>query len=522
MSTLLHEKLGGGQHDADTKIESNTLEPTTHVSLEALGYQAQLRRNRGLYTILFQVLAITAVPFGEGSAIFSAIYGGGQLPYFVGWIVVSVLDQCMAMSLSELASRFPTTAGPYYWSYQLANVRLGEGSRAAEVLSFITGWTWLVGNWTIALSVNFGTASFIAGTATIYHPDWSATAWELLLIFYAICLITFLVCGFGNRILPYVDAVASVWNLITILIVFIALSATAKVGRHDAATGLGGYDKSLSGWGDFSFFIGLLPAAYTFAAIGMITVMAEECHEPAVELPKALSLVVPISGIAGLFFILPICFTLPPLEDIFNAPLGQALPYIFHVVMGSRGGGLALMFFILGVAMFCSISITTAASRTTWAFARDHAIPLSRVWSKLAFNDTPIAALALTTIVQMLLGLINLGSTAAFTAFISVGVIGLAASYGIPILMSVLSAREAVSTAPFRFPSLVGWIVNIISILWIGFQLVLFSMPSAIPVTLTSMNWASVVFVGFMVLSAIYYVLFARRVYKGPPKSDGL
>jgi amino acid permease len=81
--------------------------------LAALGYSAELKRNRTLYTILFQVLAITAVPFGEGTALTSAIYGGGQLAYFVGWIVVVILDECVAVSLGELASKFPTSSGPY-------------------------------------------------------------------------------------------------------------------------------------------------------------------------------------------------------------------------------------------------------------------------------------------------------------------------------------------------------------------------------------------------------------------------
>lgn len=81
--------------------------------LSALGYKPELHRNRSVYTILFQVLAITAVPFGEGTALTSAIYGGGQLAYFVGWIVVVVLDECVAVSLSELASKFPTSSGPY-------------------------------------------------------------------------------------------------------------------------------------------------------------------------------------------------------------------------------------------------------------------------------------------------------------------------------------------------------------------------------------------------------------------------
>lgn len=128
----------------------------------------------------------------------------------------------------------------------------------------------------------------------------------------------------------------------------------------------------------------------------MITSMAEECGDPTTKLPKAISLCVPVGGIAGLFFIIPICATLPPLEDILAAPVQQALPYIFGVVMDSPGGGLGLTFLILVITLFCSISITVAASRCTWAFARDKAIPMSRLWSKVdTRHGTPIWALTL-------------------------------------------------------------------------------------------------------------------------------
>lgn len=169
------------------------------------------------------------------------------------------------------------------------------------------------------------------------------------------------------------------------------------------------------------------------------------------------------------------------------------------------------MFFLLGVAVFCCISITTAASRTTWAFARDQAIPFSSIWSKLIGDQVPLAALALLTVVQMLLGLVNLGSTSAFTAFASCGVIALAAAYAIVIAISLFTGRKAVSTARWRCPAPVGYFVNIVSIAWVAFQLVLFSMPAALPVTVTTMNYASVVLVGFMFISFIYYIAYGRK-----------
>lgn len=219
--------------------------------------------------------------------------------------------------------------------------------------------------------------------------------------------------------------------------------------------------------------------------------MAEECDAPAIKVPRAIALCVPVGGIAGLFFIIPLCATLPPLTAIIGAPAGQALPYIFHVVMGSPGAGLGLTFLVLVITLFCSISITVAASRCTWAFARDRALPCSSVFATV--NTTlgvPLNALILVTVVQMLLGLINLGSSSAFTAFVSVGVIALAISYAMPIMLSLMHGRREVSSARWRLPGLVGYTVNVIAVAWIAFELVLFSMPTALPVSSTSMNYA--------------------------------
>ncbi|SPJ91355.1 related to GABA permease [Fusarium torulosum] len=486
-------------------------------NLTALGYKPELQRNRSMFTLLFQSLAIAAIPYGFGAPLINSVYGGGQLSMFLGWIIVCLLDECIAISLGELAARWPTSAGPYYWSFQIASPRY------RTVLSFITGWTWLVGNWTITLSVNFGFASLLAGGVSIFLPEYVWQPWKLVLIFYGLCVVTFFIVAFGNKFLPTVDTFCAAFTAITIFIVCVCLSSEAKDGRHSASYTLGNFDPNLSGWGNFGFWIGALPSAYTFSAIGMITSMAEECGDVTVKLPRALALCVPVGCIAGLFFIIPICATLPPLEELLTAPLGQVLPMIFYRVMGTKAGGIALTALVLIITLFCSISITVAASRTTWAFARDRAIPLSRVWSKVdKRHGTPIMALLLTTIIEMLLGLIYLGSSSAFNAFIAVGVIGLASSYGIPILLSLLTGRAGVNTAPWTFGKHFGWVINVIALAWICFEITLFTMPVAIPVNAVTMNYAVVVFFGFMAISAVWYVVHARHVYKGPPESDGL
>lgn len=68
---------------------------------ERLGYRKELKQNRSLLTLLFQSLSIAAIPYGFGGPILSAIYGGGNLTMWVGWLVVLLLDECIALSLGE-------------------------------------------------------------------------------------------------------------------------------------------------------------------------------------------------------------------------------------------------------------------------------------------------------------------------------------------------------------------------------------------------------------------------------------
>ncbi|OQE36859.1 hypothetical protein PENCOP_c011G04663 [Penicillium coprophilum] len=507
--TMEKQDLSIGSCD---KVETQGLGTYQDEQLYQLGYKPQLRRTRKLSSMLFMSLSIASIPYGVGSALINAVYGGGQLSLFIGLLVVLALDTCVALSLSELASRYPTSSGIYHWSFRLLKT---NGSR--KLVSFVTGWIWLIGNWTISLSVNFGIASLIVATVSIFYPAWTASSWQLLLIFYAICLVVFMICFFADHLLPLIDTLSAAFSVVTCITLAITLLVLAKTGRHDAYTGFVGYDPSYSGWEEnFTFFIGLLPPAYAFSAIGMVTSMAEECTDPEVQIPTAISLVPVVAGIAALVFTVPICFTLPPLADIIAAPYGQALPYIIHVVTGSPAASIVLMILVLFVALFCSISITTTAGRCTWAFSRDNAIPFSHLWSTTV-RDSPLAALCLVTAVEMLLGLTYLGSSSAFTAFASVGVIALAVAYAIPIAISLfVDRRVEISQSRWTLNPLIGKTANVLALLWITFQVILFSMPITLPVTSETMTYASVVFVGCVALSLAWYMLYGRRYFKGP------
>lgn len=224
--------------------------------------------------------------------------------------------------------------------------------------------------------------------------------------------------------------------------------------------------------------------------------MCEEVANPAREVPKAIVLSVAAAGITGLFYLIPILFVLPDVQTLLNVPSGQPIGLLFKTVTGSAAGGFGLLFLILGILFFAGTGALTAASRFTYAFARDGAMPGSRFFGKT--NDRlgiPLWGLVLSTVVDCLLGLIYFGSTAAFNSFTGVATICLSCGYGTPILVSLLRGRKHVRHSTFSLGKF-GYAINTLCVCWISLAIVLFCMPVSLPVEAASMNYASVVFAG--------------------------
>jgi amino acid transporter len=140
--------------------------------------------------------------------------------------------------------------------------------------------------------------------------------------------------------------------------------------------------------------------------------------------------------------------------------------------------------------MFCAISISCAASRATWAFARDAAIPFHNTFAtvnKTLSGGIPLNAILLSTVIQLLLGLIYLGSSAAFNAFVGVAVMCLGSSYAMPVAISLANQRKDMADSPFPL-GYAGTPLNAIAVVWAMFELVLFSMPAVLPTTPTTMS----------------------------------
>lgn len=192
--------------------------------------------------------------------------------------------------------------------------------------------------------------------------------------------------------------------------------------------------------------------------------MCEEVKNPSVQVPRAMVGTVILNTLAGLLFLIPICFVLPDIQMLVALKSGQPIPTIFKAAVGSSGGAIALLLPLMVLAILCGIGCTTAASRCTWAFARDGAIPGAKWWMQINHKlDVPFNAMMLSMVVQILLGLLWFGSTQAFNAFSGVGVMCLTASYATPIAISLFTGRKQVRTGKFYLGTL-GAVCNVVAI----------------------------------------------------------
>ncbi|KAI9897335.1 hypothetical protein N3K66_007191 [Trichothecium roseum] len=491
---------------------------TADAALARLGYTAELPRNLSMLSILGLSFAIMAVPFGLSTTMYLSLTNGQSVTVLYGWVLVSLISLCIAASLAEICAVFPTAGGVYYWSAMLSS------RRWAPLVSFVDGWLTLVGNWTVTLSINFSGAQLVLSAISIFDDSFVANEWQTVLCFWAVMLFCAAVNAFASRYLDLINKVCIYWTGLSVVIILVTLLTTADERRSGEFV-FSHYDASASGWPDgWSFFVGLLQAAYVLTGYGMVASMCEEVQNPEREVPRAIVLSVLAAGITGVVYLVPILFVLPDVKTLLSVANSQPIGLLFRTVTGSRAGGFCLLLLILGILLFAGVGALTAASRCTYAFARDGAIPGYKIWSRVNKKwDMPLWALGLSTAVDCLLGCIYFGSSAAFNSFTGVATICLSASYGVPVAVSLVQRRRAVRDSPYPLGRF-GTLINVICVVWILFALVIFCMPASLPVDAGTMNYASVVFAGFASVALVWYFAYARKNFRGPPvaNEDGL
>ncbi|KAJ5698041.1 hypothetical protein N7462_000046 [Penicillium macrosclerotiorum] len=501
-----------------SRVETGVSNTNADRTLEGMGYTPELSRNRSIWQVTFMCFILSSVPYGLSTTLYYPLVAGGPANIVWGWVCVSFLILCVAISLAEITSVYPTAGGVYYQTFVLSPLW------CRRVASWICGWSYVAGNITITLAVNFGTALLFIGCLDVFGQNAAGEgitsnfqAYQTFLIFLAITLLTHAISAFCNKWLPWLETFAIFWTIAGLMAIVICLLVIAKGGRREADWVFGNFEPQ-AGWpAGWSFFIGLLQAAYATSATGMIISLCEEVREPAVMVPKAMVGTIVINFVAGLIFLIPVCFVMPlDLTSLINA--SQPLPVIFLNAVGNPAGAFCLTIPLLVLGLICGVGCATATSRCTWAFARDGGIPGSGWWRSVNKKlDIPFNALVLGMVVEICLGAIYFGSSAAYNAFSGVGVIFLTMSYACPVAVSLIfRRREDIKNGSFNF-GIFGAIANVVALGWSLLAIPLFCMPTTKSVTKETMNYASVVFFGFVLIAAIWYGVWGYNNYRGPP-----
>jgi amino acid transporter len=221
-----------------------------------------------------------------------------------------------------------------------------------------------------------------------------------------------------------------------------------------------------------------------------------------------------VSLAAGWVLLLGVTFAIQDYNAELASATGAPPAQIFIDAMG-RNGGLFLLLIVIGAQFFCGMSSVTANSRMIYAFSRDGALPGSAFWHRINKSTrTPTNSIWLATVAAFILGVPYLYSPVAYAAVTSIAVIGLYIAYGIPILLR-LRAGSAFQVGPWNIGRW-GRPVSIVAVVWIALISILFVLPQAGPINITTFNYAIVAVAAVLVFSGGYWLLSARNWFTGP------
>ena len=229
-----------------------------------------------------------------------------------------------------------------------------------------------------------------------------------------------------------------------------------------------------------------------------------------------------INGVLGFAFLLTILFCMPSIATALDTNTGYPIIQIFYTMTSQNARAASAMTCALIVmAVGATVPLLLASSRVLWAFVRDSGLPFSNSLSHVS-NDRgiPTVAIYVSTILLALLGLLNIASTTAFNAIISLAVVGLYLSYLLPVIIMLIHRIRLTSitlpSAPFRLSRPLGITVNIIAILYTTFTCIFLVFPPYQPVTAVNMNYASVVLGAVLIFAIIDWFCRGSRRYQVP------
>ncbi|KAI1323105.1 amino acid permease [Xylariaceae sp. FL0255] len=480
-------------------------------ALAGLGHKQELKRSFSTISMLGLAFAILNTWTALAASINLALPSGGPSAVIWGLVAAGICNGCLAASMAEFLSAYPTAGGQYHWAAIITPQRWSRS------VSYVTGWI-NVSGW-VALTATGGLlgSTFIIQMATLLHPNYEAKAYHQFLIYLAFALIAMFINIFANRLLPLMNKAAFIWSLSGFVIISITVLATASPTYQKGEFVYGDFINT-TGWPDgLAWLLGLLQGAFALTGFDAVAHMIEEIPEPQKRGPTVMFACIGIGVFSGFVFLSALLFCVKDVDAAISAPYGPILQ-IFLDATGNKAGSTVLLVFPLVCMLFTSTALLTTSSRMSYAFARDRGLPFSSVFAKVHPTlDVPVNAILWTIGWVVIFGLILLGSSSTFNAITAASVIALGITYAIPPAINVLQGRSKLpENRAFKLSGPVGWICNLVGISWTILTTVLFVFPPETPVTSANMNYAVAAFAVILLIAGGTWLFDGRKHYKGP------
>jgi hypothetical protein len=223
-----------------------------------------------------------------------------------------------------------------------------------------------------------------------------------------------------------------------------------------------------------------------------------------------------VGFLTGVLYMIAMFYSIQDLDAVINSVFGFPLAEIYRQATGTRGGALGLLIVAFLPTLITCIGCYITAGRTLWTLARDNATPFSGFLGRIndrmhnPFNATLVCGLVITV-----LACIYVGSTTAFNAFVGSYVQLSTLSYFAAIFPHVLSRRSLITPGYFWMKGVIGYVVNILSCIYIVAFVIIFCFPYALPTDAQSMNYASLITGGLSIFITVWW-FFHQGHYVGP------
>ncbi|KAF7505238.1 hypothetical protein GJ744_001101 [Endocarpon pusillum] len=484
-------------------------------ALERAGKKEVLKREWGFFAILM-FSTVSVCTWEATSAVFVSAYtNGGPASVVYGFIVAITGNFAIAASFAEMASISPIAGAQYHWTAEHSPPKL------RAFLSWAQGWITVIA-WQAAIaSVYFLCASMTQGLVIFNNPSYVPERWHTTLLMIALGGLAVMGCTVGKALLPFWESLAGSLHVILFFIITVAILITSDKADNRAVWATFVND---GGWPSdgISFCLGFLTPAFSLGGADTIVHMAEETKHAAINIPRAIVASAIINGVCGFVYIVAILYSIVDVEAVLTNGIATGYPIIevFHQATRNSSAAVAMMCGPILIFFMAGFGGAASAGRLTWAFARDHGLPMSRFLSVItSWNKAPTRALLFNYVVLCLLSLINIGSTVALNALISLTVVAFYASYLLPILLFALrrhSKNRLICFGPWRMPEYLGIISNWVAIVYCTFLVIFLSFPPMLPVTALNMNWTSVVFVAVMGFAIVSWFVRGKGRFVGP------